>query len=158
MQLITFKKMPLERAVGQMIINALVPGGHSATSIIRSIRQAGATYRRQDMLSDIRDIGSRIKYEGNIKRMTGNSVIPRAWMSETELKQPYTYRVFGDADMMDDDTGEVSRVVKSFYTDDLAQKGDMENEFISAFSEDYMTEGETLTNFQIRGVQLNKGY
>jgi len=150
--------MAMERAIGQMIINALAPSGMSSGGIIGAIRKAGATYRRQDMLSDLRDIGTRIKYQGNIQSMTGNSVIPRGWMSETELKQPYTYRVFGDADVLDENTGEVTRQIKSFYTDDLAAKGDMENEFINVFSEEYNVEAETLTNFQIRGVQLNKGY
>ena len=150
--------MAVERAIGQMIINALVPTGMSSSGIINAIRQAGATYRRTDMLSDIRDIGGRFINEGNVRRMKGNSVIPQSWMSDTELKQPYKYRVFGDADVLDEETGDVTRVTKSFYTDDLAAKGDWENEFINVFSDEYNVEGETLVNFQIRGVQHNAGY
>ena len=150
--------MPLERSIGQMIINALVPGGASSTSIIRALKQAGASYRRTDMLSDIRDIGGRFVNEGNVRRMTGNSVIPSSWMSDTELKQPYTYRVFGEADVLEADTGNVIKATKSFYTDDLAAKGDWENEFINLEGDRGTDEPNTLVNFQITGVQHNAGY
>jgi len=150
--------MPIERAIGRIMINALIPQGFGANAITRALREAGVSYRRTDMLSDIRDFAGRAKYEGNVLGLSGNSVIPRAWMSETELKMPYKYRVFGDADILDDVTDEVTRVTKSFYTDDLAAKGDWENEFISISQEGYSTEGQAITNFQVKSVQHNAGY
>jgi len=150
--------MALERAIGQVMINALLGEGLGSNAIIRALRSAGASYRRADMLSDIRDFAGRAKYEANVLGLNRNTVIPGTWMSETELNIPYKYRVFGNADILDDETGDVFRTTKSFYTDDLAEVGDWENEFISAAQESYSMEGQSITNFQVKSVQHNEGY
>jgi len=141
-----------------MMINALLPQGLGSNAIINAIRDAGYSYRRTDMLSDIRSFAGRAMHESQVKSLTGNSVIPQSYMVDTELKMPYNYRVFGDADILDDETDVVTRTTKSFYTNDLAAKEDWENEFISVSQEGYSTEGQAITNFQIKSVEHNTGY
>ena len=141
-----------------MMINALIPQGLGSNAIIRAIREAGYSYRRTDMLSDIRSFAGRAMHEVQVKNLAGNTVIPQSYMVETELQMPYKYRVFGDTDILDDESDMVTSTTKSFYTDDLAAKEDWENQFISVSQENYSTEGQTITNFQIKSVEHNAGY
>jgi len=69
--------MPLARAIGKAIIETLAPTGLSENRIIRIATQAAGSYRRTEMLNDIRVAGQRFKNQYFIEKLKSNDVVPR---------------------------------------------------------------------------------
>jgi len=150
--------MGIERAIGRIIINSLIPQGLGSNAIIRALIERGASYRRTDMLSDIREAGGLMRYEASIRDLSPGTVVPKSWMTELELKAPYQYRVFGEAQMIDMNTGEAVTKRVSFYTDQLSSVGAWEDDFIEAFEGAYGEENTGIVSLKVAGVQHNAGY
>jgi len=111
--------MPIQRAVGQALLKSLVKFDLPGSQMISILRSAGAAYRYQDMLSDIREYTGRRMWEGNISKMTGNSVIPDAWMNRVSMNYPYKYKVWADVTYYDFVSDQYITDKRSLYTDDL---------------------------------------
>ena len=149
--------MPLEKAIGKAIIRSLAGTDMSISRIISTARSVGGTYRRQDMLNDIRVTREKVKYQDAVSRLDPGRSIPRGYMVENDLDRPYNYRVFGEAEIYDEDAGEYYTKKVSWYTDDLLSKGDMESEFISGFHGLYAEEDQSLTGVNVIGIEHNRG-
>lgn len=122
--------MGMSRAVGRMMLRAAAQMGYGANKAIRWLKSAGVSYRRQDMLADIRKFTGRLKYQANIEKMSGDRIVPRPWMVETELKQPRAYRVFGNATYLNPSTGKYETKRVSLYSDSLMTNDEFEKEYI----------------------------
>ena len=150
--------MPLTKAIGQAIFKALAPDGASAASMIRAAQKLGGAYRRQEMLSDIRKYTGRVKNQVNIERMTGNSVIPKAWMVETDLNEPgANYRVFGKAQVVDYRSGLTTQQTFSFYHTDMMNNDNFAREFNETFAENSIEPDFEFVSFQVSFIEHNQG-
>lgn len=130
----------------------------SAASMIRQARKLGGTYRRTDMLADIRKFQGRAKFETSIRNLSGNSVVPKAWMVETKLKEPgANYRIFGKAEVIDLRTGIYDEIDFSFYHTDLMKKDDWAREFTDYFVEDSVDPDMEFLSFNTTVVEHNIG-
>ena len=106
----------------------------SAASMIRTAAKYGATYRRQEMLDDIRKFQGHLKYQAGIEKLSGDSLVPKAWMVEVELKEPGAkYRVFGKGTFYDWNTGAEYEKTVSFYHTSWMEKDDYAEAFDSFF-------------------------
>ena len=150
--------MPFARAAGRVIIKSLVPTGLGSNAIIRRLIRSGYSYRRQDMLADVRQVSGLHKYERAVRDVGANEVIPRGYMFDSDLKQPYKYRVYGKTNYYDPDTDSYVTVSESFYTDDLAKKGDWEEIYSDSYTDRYPEGGLEFTNFNITSIEHHKGY
>ncbi|KKK76475.1 hypothetical protein LCGC14_2863260, partial [marine sediment metagenome] len=118
----------------------------------------GGTYRRTDMLEDIRKYSGRIKYQAGIQSMGGNKVVPRAWMIETNLNEPgANYRVLGKAKFYDWNTGTEIEKTVSFYHTDLMNKDDFAREFGEYFAGKYEEENMEIIAFEQTALEHNTG-
>ena len=150
--------MALARAIGQAIFKSMAGELATAGSMIRAAQKLGGTYRRTDMLADIRKYTGRVKYQAPITAMGGNSAVPRGWMVETSLKEPgANYRVFGKAKFYDWNTGTEFEQTVSFYHTDLMKKSDYETEFNDYFNSGYQDQDLELLSFDQTGLDHNIG-
>lgn len=150
--------MSLRKSIGQAIFKKLAPEGLPAGAMIRIAERFGGTYRRQEMLNDIRVFTGRIKYQEPILRMGENNAVPRGWMVETQLKEPgANYRVFGKGRFYDWNTGQEFEQTVSFYHTDLMKKGDYAKEFNSYYQSGYREENIELLSFDQTALEHNQG-
>uniref|UniRef100_A0A6M3LC89 Uncharacterized protein n=1 Tax=viral metagenome TaxID=1070528 RepID=A0A6M3LC89_9ZZZZ len=147
--------MPIARSIGQAILKTLAPEGYSAVQMINILQGSGFTYRRQDMLSDIREYTGRVKYETQIRGLHANDVVPRGWMNEVEMNYPYKYKVWADVNYYDPATGQYITDVRSVYTDDLLKKEDYRGFIEGVETAQNYREGMDLTSVDIRGLDVN---
>ena len=150
--------MAMARAIGQAIFKRMAPELVSAGEMIRMAKKLGGSYRRTDMLADIRQYTGRIKYQANIIGMGGNNAVPRGWMVETKLNEPgANYRVFGKATLYDWNSGTTIEQTVSFYHTDLMAKDDFAQEFNSYYNSGYTEQNLELLNFDQTALEHNLG-
>jgi len=128
--------MPLIRAVALNVIKSLVPLNLPAGRIIGYLQTLNITYRRTEMLADIRQAFGRVKYETQVRGLMGNQAVPEGWMSKEELGAPYNYRVHLEVDYYDA-SGQVRVTEDRFmFSDDYKVNEDYESDF-PAYAEEY---------------------
>ena len=150
--------MPLAKSIGQVIFKRLAPDMASAASMIRVAAKYGGTYRRTEMLADIRKYTGRAKFQAGIERLSPDSVVPRAWMVETNLNNPEAnYRVFGKATVLDLRTGKEDEQVFSFYHNERLSKEQYAREFNEYFSEDSIDPDMEFLSFNQTIMEHNVG-
>jgi hypothetical protein len=150
--------MPIERAIARTIMSRLVGSGLSQNQVFNLIRQAGAGYRTSSMIADFRQITGRFVNQFYIEKLGANEVVSQDIMVETDLGIDRNYRVYGKMTYYDEFQDEYYEETKSFYTNNMATKEDMENEFLGHYYEQYYVEGMTPMTFQITAVEHNSGY
>jgi len=150
--------MGFSKAIGQAIFQQLAPEMYSAASMIKTARALGGTYRRKEMLADIRQYQGRAKYETSIRNLAGNKVVPRAWMVPAQLNEPgANYRIFGKAQVNDLRTGIAQEMDFSFYHTDMLKKDDYGREFAESFAEDSIPLDMEFLSFDVTVVEHNIG-
>ncbi len=150
--------MSIARAIGKAIIEQLAPTGVGANYIIRMARAQGGGYRRTAMLEDIRVASDRFKNQYWVEKQASNEVVHQGLMVETELKANARYRVYGRMNYYDELDGQHYTEIKSFYTDDLANKGNWSDEFVRQRGKAYSGQEMDILSFEITAVEHNRGY
>lgn len=151
--------MSLARALGRQVIQHMAPSGVLSGVIIRAVKKAGYSYRRKDMLADIREATGRFRYQTNIESLAAGQRVPQSWMSEGALRRGYRYRVHGLQTVYDRSIGEWKIGYKSFYTDEWRNMGEWEESFVEASRKAYEWRAEEeVTGFQVQSVEHNEGF
>lgn len=150
--------MSLARSIGKMIIERLATEGLGSNQIIKYAQSVGGGYRRTDMLNDIRVATGRFKNEYFVNNLGSNEVVPTGLMIENDLSYDASYRVYGRYVYYDEFQDEYFEETKSFYTDDLANKGKWSDDFYATYGEKYEFLGQMFMSFEITAVEHNIGY
>ena len=151
--------MPLGKAIAKDIFKAMAGQGIRPMEMIRIARNFGGTYRKIDMLDDIRAYENRIKYQTLIEQLPSDAKVPKAFMSETILNEPEAkYRVFGEATFVDAQTGDQYAQRVSFYTTDYLDGGGYSDQFAGAYEGKYTEEDFKFTGFTMEALEHNQGY
>ena len=119
----------MARYLGRMVLGQLVPLDWSTRRIINYLGRSTGTYRRTDMLRDIREAQDIHQFGSSVRDLAINVRPPQDIMVETALTRRRKYRVFGRVKSVDVDTGRVQYEIKSFYTDSLRTKEQWVDEF-----------------------------
>jgi DNA polymerase II small subunit/DNA polymerase delta subunit B len=114
--------MSLITAAARIAINSLVGQDWGYNAITRFLVNEGLSYRRTQMLSDIREAYGHKLNQRNIMNLSGNSTIPEAWMSQKPLEYAKTYRIDFEVHGYDKKTGEPVTDYKSMFTDQYLKK------------------------------------
>ena len=141
--------MSLIRAVALNVIKSLVPLNLPGSKVLSTLQGLNLTYRRTDMLADIRTAFDRVKYETQITSLKGNQVIPSGWMNTEELGAPYNYRVHLKVDYYDPETGDRFIEHRYMFSDDYKKIGDWQGDFPG-----YVSELGYVQEYQTMGVQV----
>ena len=148
--------MPLIRAVALNIIKSMVPLNLPGSQIIHYLKELNVSYRRTDMLSDIRKAFDRVKYETQITRLSPDKVVPKSWMSTEKLGEPYNYRVHLKVDYYDPDTQEFSTEHRFMFADDIKTVGEYVEDFPDyALSKDYVQD-KSFEGASVVGITKNE--
>jgi len=150
--------MPVLRAIFRTAIPDFVRKGYSANKMIREALSWGVSYRRTDMLSDVREFMGRFVKESAVQRVARDAIVPRSAMTETDLRRLRNYRVWGDAEYYNPLTGRTDKQLISFYDDELRTEEDWEDEFRQQKEEAEYKSGIEFVSFNMRYVEHNKGF
>lgn len=120
----------MARYLGRMIIGKRVALGWSSSRIVKDLVKTSGSYRRIDMLRDIREIQDVEAFGSKVRDLAVNVRPSQDIMVEMELTRKRKYRVFGRVKTVDIDTGYVRYEIKSFYSDSLRTKEQWGEEFL----------------------------
>jgi hypothetical protein len=104
------------RAVVFQLANYLFPRGASFNTIIRTARVFGVSYRRADMLYDLRRWVNKFRSFSMATGIDWNKRVPYSRMPATEFKKDFKFRVHADILYRDPLTGEIKRDPHTRYT------------------------------------------
>ena len=120
----------MDRAIARMLLPDWAKSAWSATRIIRGLKSAGLTYRRQDMLSDIRAAKDAADYGQTVVTLKQDQVIGKEAMNETILRKPRQYKLGFHSVVRDVETGGYRTEYTNIYVDNTNTKGGWEDQFI----------------------------
>lgn len=148
--------MGLIRAVALNVIKSMVPLNLPGSAILHHLQQLNLTYRRTDMLFDVRKIMDRVKYESQITALRPDQTVPGSWMSTEKLGEPFNYRVHLKVDYYDPDTGEYTTNHRFMFADDIKTVGEYVEDFPDyAMSKDYVQE-QDFAGASVVGITKNE--
>jgi len=150
--------MPLAKAIGRQIFRAMAGKNIKPMALIRIAQNQGGTYRKQDMLSDIRKFEDRLRHETQVLSTPFDQKVSKGYMVETELNQPVRYRVHGYVTMYDEETDTYLRKKASFYTDDYENTGNYAESFVRSYWQQYKEEALEISDFEVRAIEHNTGF
>jgi len=152
--------MPLgsgvRRALGRVLIQGLVPQGLGANAIIRALQRGGVSYRRKDMLDDIRLFSGKMKYEDAVRATGPGERVPTRYMVETSFKRPHKYRVYMDVEFEHPITGETYTQEKSFYTDEYLDVDEWESRGVERIKKQSPKMSEYVLGGKVKSVEHNE--
>lgn len=147
----------MARYLGRMVIGSVIPMGWSSRRIINYLGRVSGTYRRTDMLRDIREFRDLHTFGASVQELAVNVRPPTAIMVETELTRPRKYRVFGRAKYVDRETGHTTYKNVSFYDDTLRTKEQWAEEFTRQKEEGAYRVGDSVEEMDIYAIEHNEG-
>ena len=146
------------RAFGKPFIPQLVRQGLSSGRIISTLIEHGVSYRRQDMLRDIREVTGLARMESFTRAADPRQAFPKFGMIETELRKDRRYRVFGKLEYRDTLTGETFEKNVSFYTDTNKGKDLWDEDFLDQYEMGEYKPAKYVTGFNIVNVEHQAGW
>lgn len=148
----------LVRTVARSVIPSLVKRGFGANAITRVLKVQGLSFRRINMLKDIREINGLVKMEKYTRAVSGVKQFPKFGMVEHELKRDRRYRVFATMKTRNMVTGEESEKDISFYDDEHRSKDNWVEAFEDQYEEKMYEKQEEITGISIRSVEHQRGW
>lgn len=146
------------RAFGKPFIPQLVRQGLSSGRIISTLKQHGVSYRRTDMLKDIREVTGLARMESFTRAADPRKAFPKFGMIETTLRKDRRYRVFGKLEYRDTLTGETFMKDVSFYTDTNKGKELWDDDFLDQYEMGEYKPAMYVTDFTIVNVEHQTGW
>ena len=149
--------MSFTRAVARAMLPRLVGYGWNTPKIIGWLRVNQASYRRSDMLSDVRKYTNLAEFSPKVINSKAEDVISRSFMGEVDMKRPRKYRIYAQAKYTNLDTGSVTYEHLSFYDDTARSKQDWSDEFQRSKDEAKYLPQYAISNIDIIAVEHNRG-
>jgi hypothetical protein len=142
-------------AIGKAVIEHLATKGYSANQIIREATKLGGSYRRAEMLADIRAASQRFKGEYWVKKLDPLAEIPSSLMVQKKLKYPANFRVYGDYTFYDRLADEVRTETRSMHVDRVTSKFDLEVTYEEEFTKNPSDEQYEFIAFNVKAIEMN---
>lgn len=130
----------------------------TGAAMIRIARREGFSYRRTDMLRDIRKFTGLMRHEKAIRATPKDQWIKRGHMTELNLKRDRRYRGYADATFRNIETGDLTETSVSFYDDELRIEEEWSEEWDAKRIEKLYREDEVLVGFEMRGLEHQAGW
>jgi len=143
------------RAQGLALLKSLAGFDIPAWRMVQMVRNLGYGYRYQTMLSDIRELTGRFKFETRIRDLKSNDIMPEAWMNEVEFEVPFRYKAWFDVTYYNPETGKYVTDVRSVGFDEYMKKTDYEG-FAQGRLQDVGCRCDLeFVNIELRGLDKN---
>jgi len=142
-----------KRAFGKPFIPQLVRQGLSSGRIIEQLITYGVSYRRKDMLKDIRTITGLTRMESFTRAADPRKAFPKFGMVDAVLRKDRKYRVFADLEYRDSLTGETFMKEISMYSDNNMGKDLWSEAFLAKYEEGEYITARYITDLNIKAVE-----
>lgn len=146
------------RALARAAIPGYLERGLGSNAIINALRPMGLSYRRTDMLADIRHFSGLAKLEGAVRAVAPTTIFPRHAMVETDLLRPRRYYVKARMTVFDELTLEEEERWVSFYTNQRMTKDQWSGDFIRGYVEGKYGAHEQIVNVEVASVEHKRGW
>ena len=143
------------RFIAKQVMPQLVRLFETTDMIIGYLRTQGLSYRRQNMLDDIRALRGREARTESWETFEPWRDLTKGKIIDMHLKGRPEYRVIGTAYWTDLETGETSTNMVSYYTDVLTNMAELEGEISWRYEQEERYAGRTFAGFQIADVWHN---
>lgn len=130
----------------------------SGASMINIARREGFSYRRTDMLRDIREFTGLMRHEKAVRATPVDQWIGRGQMTEIDLKRDRRYRGFADATFQNIETGDIRETTISFYDDEMRTEEEWAEEWDEKRREKLYRGDEELVGFEMRALEHQAGW
>ena len=140
------------------MIPVYIREGMSTVAITSIARREGFSYRRTDMLRDIREFTGLMRHEGAVRATPTDQWISRGSMTDIDLKRDRRYRGFADATFQNIETGETRKSIISFYDDEQRTADEWAEEWDEQRREKLYREDEELVGFEMRALEHQAGW
>lgn len=145
------------RAAARAMMPDYIRRGYSATRFRSHLRREfGKAYRWQTLLNDWRQLQGLVKWQRQVEAVKPNQQIPRAFMSEADLRLDRRYRLHGYETYLDPETGEEVRKRISWYTNSSLDKEGFEDEYFADRQRSEIYKGLEVINIEVVGVEHNR--
>jgi len=148
----------LNRALFRAMIPTFIGLEWTSTAMTNQALRMGVSYRRTNMLADIREFTGLMRHETAIRATPSTVRVAKFDMTEVDLRRARRYRGFADATYRNIETGEQVTKPISFYDDELRT----EDEWSDVFDEDRRLAeykpGEELVGFTLTAVEHQSGW
>jgi hypothetical protein len=146
------------RALFRAVLPTYVTSGLSMNAIIGNARTLGISFRRTDMLADIRAYMGWFTNEAKSRTLSSDRIVPPSYMSDVALGRSAKYRVYGEATYLDKFSGEAHTTIISLYDDMARSKGEWEQWLTDSIKEDVSQPGFNLVGVDFKVVEHNTGW
>lgn len=146
------------RALFRILLPTYVRTGVSMNFMIRDAKRLGISFRRSDMLGEIRYFQNWFKFEALTSKLPKDTRVPPHLMSEVNLTRSAKYRAFGEATYEHPITGATFTKDVSMYDDTRRNPIGYEEKMIEEIEEDPSQAGWNLVDVRFRVVEHNQGW
>lgn len=146
------------RALFRVLLPTYVRTGRSMNYMIRDAMRLGISYRRTDMLGDIRYFQNWFKFEALTSKLPKDQRVPPHLMSEVDLTRSRKYRAFGEATYEHPITKATFSKDVSIYDNTRRSPIAYEEKMIQEIEEDPSQAGWNLVDVRFRVVEHNQGW
>jgi len=143
------------RFIAKQVMPQLVRLFETTDQIIGYLRTQGLSYRRQNMLDDIRVLRGREDRSESWETFEPWRDLTEGKLIDMHLKDRPEYRVIGTAYWTDLETGETSTNVVSYYTDALTNMTELEAEISWRYGQEERYAGRIFAGFEIIDIWHN---
>lgn len=146
------------RAIFRAALPTFITRGLSSNAMINQARTLGVSYRRINMLADIREFSGLMKQEAAVINTASDTLVSKFNMVETDLRRARRYRGFAHVTYENNLTGEQVTQPVSFYDDELRTSDDWMEEFErNRIESEYKTD-QTIVGFELSSVEHQAGW
>ncbi len=144
--------------IRRSVISNLVSAGLGSNAIIRELGTLGLSYRRVNMLADIRSASGLMKLEKTISTISASIPFPRYAMVESTLRRNRRYRVYGKLELNNALTGEHEIRNVSWYTNTRDSKEGWARDFLSAYERETYEGSMYAVDLTVSSVEHQSGW
>ena len=148
----------MERAIARILLPDWAKSGWSAARIIRGLKSAGATYRRTDMLGDIRQAQDRVTYGSKVVDFSAVDMPTKSVMSDSVFIRDRRYRVGFTSRVYYPETGAYKYEHGSMYMDSLDTKEGWSEKYLEEMNASEQYEGRDFQIAEVTFIEHNQGW
>ena len=148
----------MQRALARILLPDWAKSAWSAARIIRGLKSAGLTYRRTDMLGDIRKVKDRVEFGGRVIDFPITEIPSGDVMNEVTLLRDRRYKIGFRSKVFYTETGVTKYEYTNMYTDSRQTKEGWSNQFIDDMNTVEINRYKLYQATEVTYIEHNQGW
>ena len=147
-----------QRALARVLLPDWAKSAWSAARIIRGLKSAGLTYRRSDMLADIRGAKDRVEFGAKIYDFPNDKFPDRVVMNESVLLRDRRYKIGFRSKVYYTETGVTAYEYTNMYSDRMDTKEGLGDRFIDDMNTVEINRYKLYQASEVTYIEHNQGW